>query len=300
MRELASELIRVLTEHDYCEQELPLWFCWDDLRQLLANCSGSSTLKLIDGQGNVMALRSDFTAAVALGLDKDSRSSRRKLSYAGPVYRAEQGECIALEQVGCESIGSGSLEDDLELIRVSVECFRRVGLDQVAVVVNSVALLRQVTAQFGAKAQEELLALAKRRSVAGLRTALLDLGQPGQDLASQMFRSECPDSLALFTGSCQAELERLQAVFRLLQRLGTSVSFDPTLVREPDYYTGLVFEFYAQGVPHALGGGGRYDRLIRGQSGFLPAAGFALNVNALKAARTKAITSQAYELSGHH
>ena len=299
MRELASVLIRVLTEHDYGEQELPLWFSWDDLRQLLANSSGPSTLKLIDGQGSVMALRSDFTAAVALGLGKESVSSRRKLSYAGPVYRAEQGECIALEQVGCESIGSGSLEDDLELIRVSVECFRRVGLDQVAVVVNSVALLRQVTAQFGAKAQKELLALAKRRSVAGLKTALLELGQPGQDLALYLFSADCLDSLARFT-DCSVELERLQAAYKLLQKLGISVCFDPTLVREPDYYTGLVFEFYAQGVPHALGGGGRYDRLIRGQSGFLPAAGFALNINALKAARTKAITSQAYELSGHH
>lgn len=300
MRELTSELIRVLTENGYREQEVPIWFSWDDLRQLLASSNGSSTLKLIDGQGNVMALRSDFTAAVALGLDKDSILPHRKLSYAGAVYRAEQGDCIALEQVGCESIGSGSLVDDLELIKVSVECFRRVGLDKVTVVVNSVAVLRQVTAQFGTKAQEELLALAKRRSVAGLRTALLGLGQPGQDLALQLFSAECPDSLALFTGSCQAELERLQAVYRLLQRLGISVCFDPTLVREPDYYTGLVFEFYAQGVPQALGGGGRYDRLIRAQSGFLPAAGFALNINALKAARTKAVTSQAYELSGHH
>lgn len=300
MRQLTSEIIKVLAEHGYSEKELPIWFAWDELRQLLPEGSQASTLKLIDGHGLVLALRSDFTAAVALGLDV-KQAAPCKLSYAGPVYRSLQQEYMAIEQAGCERIGEGSAEDDLELLSLFVACLRQIGLSGVSIAINNVAVLRQVTAQFGTPAQEELLALAKRRSIAGLKQKLTELGTEGRRLALYMGNSASPVDLGALISPCdQAELNRLCQVYTLLEQLGVSVCFDLSLVREPEYYTGLVFECYAVGAAQALGGGGRYDRLVKGAEGYLPAAGFALDIRALKSATNRARKSLSFELSGHH
>jgi len=77
----------------------------------------------------------------------------------------------------------------------------------------------------------------------------------------------------------QAEpTQELQKIIELAQALGvpeSSLKFTPTIARGLDYYTGMIFEIV---VPEftggSLGGGGRYDNLIKDLSGLdMPAVG---------------------------
>ena len=82
-------------------------------------------------------------------------------------------------------------------------------------------------------------------------------------------------------GSILGELESL---FAFLDARGIDESrivFDPGLVRELSYYTGVIFEIAGpSGAP--LCGGGRYDDLIRALGGNdTPALGFAYTVDSL-------------------
>ena len=52
-------------------------------------------------------------------------------------------------------------------------------------------------------------------------------------------------------------------------------------VRRMEYYTGLVFDIYAEGVGGEIGGGGRYDHLIGRFGDELPATGFAFDLDCL-------------------
>ncbi len=89
----------------------------------------------------------------------------------------------------------------------------------------------------------------------------------------------------------QAPLHRLEAVSTQLGAYGVppeAVTVNLGLGRGLPYYTGLVFEIYADGLgpAHQLCGGGRYDGLLRllGANADVPAAGFAFGVERVKLA----------------
>ncbi len=91
---------------------------------------------------------------------------------------------------------------------------------------------------------------------------------------------------------CGAPLDRveeLESTLSNLRRAGvdeSAIQLDLSFVRGLAYYTGIVFEFTdGEGASeHPLGGGGRYDDLVRAFGGAdVPACGFALNVDELAA-----------------
>ena len=91
-------------------------------------------------------------------------------------------------------------------------------------------------------------------------------------------------TVARRTGGGGSILGELESLFALLDRRGMDESrivFDPGLVREISYYTGVIFEIGGPaGAP--LCGGGRYDDLIRALGGDnTPAIGFAYTVDSL-------------------
>ena len=87
--------------------------------------------------------------------------------------------------------------------------------------------------------------------------------------------------------SCGASLDSLDELRSTLERVmplpadAVPIEIDLSFARGLAYYTGIVFEF-ADRHGNALGGGGRYDDLVRAFGGAdTVACGFALNVDAL-------------------
>jgi ATP phosphoribosyltransferase regulatory subunit len=78
-------------------------------------------------------------------------------------------------------------------------------------------------------------------------------------------------------------LDRLANVYRLLCETGfqEAVLLDLGEFRGFDYYDGIVFDIFTDGIGVELGGGGRYDHLIGRFGRNLPSTGFALNVDRL-------------------
>jgi ATP phosphoribosyltransferase regulatory subunit len=78
-------------------------------------------------------------------------------------------------------------------------------------------------------------------------------------------------------------LERLTKVYDLLCAAGyrASLFLDLGEFRGFEYYDGVVFDVFAEGVGVELGGGGRYDHLIGRFGRDIPSTGFALNVDRL-------------------
>jgi ATP phosphoribosyltransferase regulatory subunit len=80
-----------------------------------------------------------------------------------------------------------------------------------------------------------------------------------------------------------APLERLAQVYQLLCAAGhrESLILDLGEFRGFDYYDGVVFDVFAEGMGAELGGGGRYDHLIGRFGKPLPSTGFGLDVDRL-------------------
>jgi len=83
-------------------------------------------------------------------------------------------------------------------------------------------------------------------------------------------------------------LDRLAAVYQSLCHAGYQyvLFLDLGEFRGFDYYDGIVFDVFAEGVGVELGGGGRYNHLIGRFGRNLPSTGFALNVDRLFRGRT--------------
>lgn len=80
-----------------------------------------------------------------------------------------------------------------------------------------------------------------------------------------------------------ASLERLAKVYRILEAAGCGeyLMLDLGELRGFDYYDGMVFDVFAEGVGYDVGGGGRYDHLIGRFGRMLPSTGFAFDVDRL-------------------
>ncbi len=83
-------------------------------------------------------------------------------------------------------------------------------------------------------------------------------------------------------GGATESLDSLKTVYEHLQSLdlGDRVLIDLGLVNQAEYYTGLIFRGYFDGVGEPVLSGGRYDNLISDFGAPLPATGFAFNVDA--------------------
>jgi ATP phosphoribosyltransferase regulatory subunit len=83
---------------------------------------------------------------------------------------------------------------------------------------------------------------------------------------------------ALGGAAVERATARLQETFEELERRGVAdrVQIDLGLLRDLGYYSGAILEVYDPALGHVLGGGGRYDGLLKRFGVDLPAAGFAL------------------------
>jgi ATP phosphoribosyltransferase regulatory subunit len=80
---------------------------------------------------------------------------------------------------------------------------------------------------------------------------------------------------------------RIGETFEALEARGAAdrVRIDLGLLRDLGYYSGAILEVYDPALGHVLGGGGRYDGLLKQFGVDLPAAGFALYVERVHVAQ---------------
>jgi len=89
--------------------------------------------------------------------------------------------------------------------------------------------------------------------------------------------------LAPPTEDCRRPLARLREVWDRMAAagLGGALLLDMGEIRRMEYYTGLVFDIYVDGVGAEIGGGGRYDHLIGRFGHEVPSTGFAFDLDRL-------------------
>lgn len=252
-------------------------------------------LQAVDRTGSVLVVRADFTASVArLAATRLRGRSPLRLYYRGSVVRDhEPGRLSRRErfQLGCELIGDGSAEADAQIVALAVQAVRAAGAHGAAVSVGSAGYLAALLDEAGAA--EELrpaIALAIDRKDQGeLRGLCAPLAGRARDALVELAgRCDGDEALARALASAPSArardaLSRAREVVLRARQLdpGAPVEADLGEIRGPRYYTGLVFNVYAAGAARALGGGGRYDRLLARFGDDRPAVGFCLDLDEL-------------------
>jgi histidyl-tRNA synthetase len=219
-----------------------------------------------DRGGRSITLRPEGTAGVMRaviehGLDRGQLPV--KVLYQGAYFRAERpqkGRYRQFYQVGIEAIG---LEDpliDAEVIWLAAQAFKNLGLKNFRLEITSLG-----DAESRAKHRIELLKFyetlnldemtAERAKANPLR--LFDDKRP--EMVAAM--DKAPKLLDFLN---EKSRNHFDLVKQYLTALNVKYEMNPKLVRGFDYYTGTTFEFIHTGLgaQSAIGGGGRYDKLM--------------------------------------
>jgi histidyl-tRNA synthetase len=237
-----------------------------------------------DKGGREIALRPEFTASVCRAFAQHRPLTPWKTWYVGSGFRydkPQKGRYRQFEQVGAEVIGSHDPDIDTELIALAWRFFRRIGLADLTLVVNSLGDGGD-RPRYQAALTEYLEANRSRLSEQAQKTMVvnplrvLDSKRPGDAAVA----AEAPVMSDYLSSEATAAFDRVLAG---LDALGIDYRVEPRLVRGLDYYTRTTFEFVSHSLDaaqNALGGGGRYDGLIEALGGPPePGVGFALGVD---------------------
>jgi histidyl-tRNA synthetase len=240
---------------------------------------------LEDKGGRKLALRPEGTAAVMRAfIEKhlDQRPGAQKLFYIGPMFRYERpqsGRYRQHHQFGVESVGGKSPEHDVEVIDLLLELYRRLGLKNLSVQLNSVgdAETRQLYQMALKSYLEPHFTELSEESQARFQNNVLRI-LDSKNKGDRALLEKAPLITDFLSGPAKEHFDKVQ---RLLKGLGLPFTLEPHLVRGLDYYNHTVFEVTAGelGAQNAIGAGGRYDGLIAQLGGAdLPAVGFATGI----------------------
>jgi histidyl-tRNA synthetase len=226
-----------------------------------------------------MTLRPEGTPSVLRALIEHQLTSVQKLYYIAPMFRYERpqaGRYRQHHQFGAEVIGYAAPEQDAELIDMVMTLYKRLGIKNLHVSLNSIgdlgtrARYKEALCSYLKLHFDELSEDSQRRFTTN-PMRILD-SKSAQDIA---ITAKAPSILDFLSEDTAAHFEKVQ---EYLTALEIPYTLNPFLVRGLDYYDNTVFEIISNdlGAQNSIGGGGRYNGLIKQMGGAdTPAIGFA-------------------------
>jgi len=270
----------------YREVRTSMMDYYDVIRGGTGDWFADSLFKFQDSDGKLMSLRGEVTTQIARMLATNLKE--RRLFYISNCLKyIEDKALIGREswQAGAELIGGDTVASDAESIALLVGALDALDLKGARVDVGSVQVFRILMSRFGIKDYERITRSVISKSADDLKNATDD--KDAIDAFSYVMRKrggpEVLDGLSeMAGGGMEEQRDYFRTLFRLLEAYGCAdrVCVDLGTIREMKYYNGIVFEGYLSGFGMPVGGGGRYDCMMRefGLDG-VTATGFALSVD---------------------
>lgn len=234
--------------------------------------------------GEHLTLRPEGTAGVVRAAIEHNLTydGGKRLYYIGPMFRHERpqrGRYRQFHQVGVEALGFHGPDVDAELILLASDLWAELGLQDIALEINSLGQPAERLAHRQAliahlEAHADQLDEEAKRRLHSNPLRILDTKNP----AMQALVEAAP-KLMDFLGA--ESLRHFDTWRSLLDKQGITYRINPRLVRGMDYYNLSVFEFVTTelGAQGTVCAGGRYDGLFAQIGGKpTPAVGWALGV----------------------
>lgn len=248
----------------------------------------AGVITFTDANGKLMALKPDVTMSIVKNTPVDAVS--RKLYYTENVFRMAHGsnEYREISQIGVESIGSGDLYSEAEVLLLALETLGMISNDYLLCIGDMEiidALLRM--AGLSGDNYDKALAFIRQKNVSGFDMLCEKCGVSDEKRALlsniTIMSASVDEGIALLDipelpVSAKERLTEIKALYGILKDNGYAdrLRMDFSIINDMDYYNGIVFRGYIPGAPRAVLSGGRYDNLMRRLGKPQSAIGFAL------------------------
>jgi len=299
LRKLEAALIAVFEGRGYGEVATPAI----EYDEVMARADGParSSYRFFDESGELLTLRSDMTVPIARLVATRFAAGEPpfRFSYLANGYRAvrpQRGQMREFVQAGVELIGASAEEGTVEVIEVLEAALDAAGLGRAVIGLGDADLYRQLLEELGVEgeARDSVLASLATHDLVGLEQKLLDAGIGAEQAQTCVRltrlrggREVLDEARGLGGAAVERATTSLSQTYEELQRRGAAdrVQIDLGLLRDLGYYSGAILEVYDPALGYVLGGGGRYDGLMRQFGLDLSAAGFALYLDRVHTAQ---------------
>lgn len=296
-RKVERTVTELFKEHNYRKVMTPTIEYFDVFKSDNTGIEPEEMFKMSDSKGRTTVLRPDNTMPIArlVATRLNDTQLPVRLYYNQSVFvRAKDlaGRPSEIAQSGVELIGDGSIDADIEVIKMAVECLKRCDLNSFKIEIGNAAFFNSILNKMDIDSTEkaDIINLIEAKNYAALGDLLDKIGDTDEtkiirrlprlfgdagviDEARRLYSN--PDS--------DNALEYLKDVYSRLCNAGLKdyIIIDLGLVNRSNYYTGVIFHGYAEGSGITVLSGGRYDNLLEEFGMSAPAIGFAVEVSAL-------------------
>ena len=254
-----------------------------------------SVITFNDTNGRLLALKPDVTLSIVKNY-VDEPGVTQKLFYNENVYRvsARTHTYKEIMQTGLECIGDIDLYDISEVVNLSLESLGEIGgefvLDLSHLGVLSAlldetgadeSLKKQIMHCISEKNRHELALICEENAIdAGLTEMLVDFvsvyGTP--EAVIETLRKMCINE------TMKEAIDELESICGLLKnsRYSDKINLDFSIVNDMNYYNGIVFKGFINGIPESVLSGGQYDKLMKKMGKRAKAIGFAVYLDLLE------------------
>ena len=259
-----------------------------------------------------VAMRPEFTASVARLVAAKLRNAPKpmRLFSVGSLYRYDEpqyGRFREFWQSNFELFGSSRPEADAEILMLTDNLLKKLGLQNYRFKIGHTGILSGILTREGLddEKQNRVRQLLDKKLWADALAVAGEAGasQKGLDVLESLFEtkdedpfqalSQIKDSIQEYESALDA-LDNLWKILELVKDSGAQldVLVEAGFARGLEYYTGMIFEAFIPEIDVALGGGGRYDKLIQLFGGEpIPAVGVAQGIDRIVLSLNKQMVS---------
>ena len=217
-----------------------------------------------DKGGRKMALRPEITAAVIRMYINEAKVAPKPLRwcYFADCFRYERpqkGRYRQFWQFGVELIGADTAIADAEVIMLAADMLNATGVAY-ELKVGHLALMKNLLADLEPSVQRKCRSHLDKKEFEELRTALAAMGKTAlADSLISLVECRTLEEAFAITGEVP-EKERIEQTLQALDTYGVKYTLNFGIARGLDYYTGIVFEGFAEnlGAENQILGGGTY------------------------------------------
>jgi ATP phosphoribosyltransferase regulatory subunit len=271
-RSVERRVVDQLERGGFAEVILPIIDFVDPYASFVDSTAARQSYRFVDRDGELVAIRSDFTPMLARALAPAVTAAELPLRvfYRGDVIRVEAtrlGTNRELFQIGAEIVGDPSAAADREMLTLAASVVRDFGLEP-AVAYNDVSIAETLIAR----------APGIRGALVAKRIANGEVPRELRPVVERLISGEATlDDVASFAPEAAARLAEVGA------SLGREFVLHLDDVDEsPGYYTGIRFRVYAGRTHARVAQGGRYDTLYERFGTPAAAIGFTFTIDDLK------------------
>lgn len=296
-RWLQSHVMNLFETYGFEEVMTPAFEYYQTYNAAFASLQDCEMYKFFDENNDILTLRMDMTVPIARLAATRFHEARLPLRfcYSSQVYKVKKsfaGKRTEVMDCGVELIGTGDT-GDLEVLALAIDVLESLPVGHYTFEIGDVNFF-SIAAEKVFDNPEDIAVLASlidRKSMVELEEFLqkTDLDPIVQNFFLQLpmlagDASVLKKALMLSFDEDLANVIRgLMAMHKDLEKMGIAsrISYDLGKLPHLNYYTGLIFEAYVEGVGMSVLSGGRYDTLLEQFGTSLPARGFSIKLDYL-------------------